>query len=231
MQPPVLKIWRVGHSRFSIEHYLVKYMSLRPLLAAAALALTPVLPLMMAAAPAHAQAVNGYKFLKAVEDRDGDEVTQMLELPGGTLINTRDGSNGKSAIHIVTQRRDLVWMNFMISKGARVDTADNAGNTALTIATDLRFLEGAQLLLDKGANVNLGGPRGETPLIKAVLNRDLPMVRLLVSRGADPDKTDSFSGNSARDLAKRDPRATAILQALDVPKPKTQKPLMGPGLN
>lgn len=205
-------------------------MSHRILFAAALLALTPTASLLIAA-PAHAQAVNGYKFLKAVEDRDGDEATKMLELPGGTLVNTRDSTTGRSAIHIVTQRRDLVWMNFMISKGARVDAADNAGNTALTIATDLRFLEGAQLLLDKGANVNLGGPRGETPLIKAVLNRDLPMVRLLVSHGADPDKSDSFSGNSARDLAKRDPRAAAILQALDAPKPKVQKPVMGPGLN
>ena len=205
-------------------------MSYRRLLTIAALTLAPAGPLMMAA-PAHAQAVNGYKFLKAVEDRDGDEVTKSLELPGGTLINTRDSTTGRSAIHIVTQRRDIVWMNFMLSKGARIDAADNAGNTALTIATDLRFLEGVQLLLDKGANVNQGGPRGETALIKAVLNRDLPMVRLLVSRGADPDKTDSFSGNSARDLAKRDSRAAAILQALDAPKPKSEKPVMGPGLN
>ena len=205
-------------------------MSYRHFFAALTLITAPAATVMVSA-PAYAQAVNGYKFLKAVEDRDGDAATSMLDMPGGTLVNTRDPSSGRSAIHIVTARRDLVWMNFMLSKGARVDAADNTGNTALIIATELRFMDGVQLLLDKGANVNLGGARGETPLIKAVLNRDLPMVRFLVSRGADPDKTDSFSGSSARDIAKRDPRASAILQALDVPKPKADRPMMGPGLN
>lgn len=205
-------------------------MSYRHLISAFALIVAPA-AIMVTPTPIQAQAVNGYKFLKAVEDRDGDAVTAMLQLPGGTLINTRDSSNGRSAIHIVTERRDLTWMNFMLTKGARVDATDNDGNTALIIATNLNFIDGVKLLLDKGANANLGGARGETPLMKAVLNRDLQMVRLLISHGANPDKTDSFSGSSARDLAKRDPRASAILQALEAPKAKSERPVMGPSMN
>ena len=184
------------------------------------------------AAPAtlSAQAVSGYKFLEAVKKREGDEVTKMLNMPGGTLINTRDIVSGESALHIVTQRRDLIWMNFVLEKGAKVDAIDNKGVTALLIATQLRFADGVTLLLNKGADVNKGDAQGQTPLIKAVLNRDLPMVRLLVARGANPDKSDSVTGLSARDQAKRDPRSAMILQAMTLAKPATTKPVMGPGI-
>jgi len=42
-----------------------------------------------AAAPVAAQMFSdGYEFLKAVDDRDGDAVTAMLDEPGTTIINT-----------------------------------------------------------------------------------------------------------------------------------------------
>ncbi len=179
---------------------------------------------------ASAQAVSGYKFLEAVKDRKGDDVTQMLNVPGSTLINTRDVMSGRTAMHIVTERRDLVWMNFLLSKGAKADAVDNQGITPLLIATQMRFTDGVTLLLDRGADVNKGDSQGQTPLIKAVLNRDLPMVRLLVSRGANPDKSDTVTGLSARDQAKRDPRAAMILQAMTVNKTNSAKPVMGPSI-
>lgn len=176
-----------------------------------------------------AQAVDGYKFLDAVKKRDGDAVTTMLNIPGN-IINTRDASNGRTAIHIVTERRDLNWMNFILGKGGRVDAEDNQGITPLLIATQLRYADGINLLLDKGANVNKGDGQGVTPLIRAVLNRDLPTVRLLVARGANADQSDSVTGLSARDQAKRDPRAAMILQALSAPKAAPARPVMGPSI-
>lgn len=177
-----------------------------------------------------AQAVSGYKFLEAVKSRDGDVATSMLNVPGSTLINTRDPGTGRTAIHIVTERRDIVWMNFLLSKGAKADAVDNQGTTPLLIATQLRHADGVILLLDKGADVNRGDGQGQTPLMRAVLNRDLAMVRLLVARGANPDKSDTVTGLSARGQARRDPRAGMILQALTVPKTAPAKAVMGPGI-
>lgn len=182
-----------------------------------------------APAMVQAQAVDGYKFLEAVKKRDGDAVTSMLNVPGN-IVNTRDISNGRTAIHIVTERRDLSWMNFILSKGGRVDAVDNNGITPLLIATQLRYADGITLLLDNGANVNKGDGQGVTPLIRAVLNWDLPTVRLLVARGANPDQSDTVTGLSARDQAKRDPRAAMILQALSAPKAAPQRPVMGPSI-
>ena len=83
-------------------------------------------------APASAQVFSaGYTFLKAVKDRDGDKVTEALNEPGNTLINSRDLSSGETALHIVTQRRDTVWIKFLSQKGANPNVADKTGTTPL----------------------------------------------------------------------------------------------------
>lgn len=178
----------------------------------AALLMIPVL--------AHAQFSDSYNFLKAVRDRDGQKVTQFVDQPGTTLINTRDGSTGETALHIVVARRDTAWLNFLLAKGAKPNLADNRGMTPLMQAVQLRFLEGVQLLLAGGAEVDRANDSGETPLIRAVQLRDLAMVRLLIARGADPDKADTLAGMSARDYARRDGRTPALMTALDAAKAK-----------
>src|SRR3546814_3279447 len=116
---------------------------------------------------AHAQFSDSYNFLKAVKDRDGDKVINLIGEPG-TIINTRDSTTGETALHIVIARRDAVWVNFLLGKGARPDIADNKGTTPLMLATQLRFLDGVQLLLANGAQVDKANDRGATPLIRAV---------------------------------------------------------------
>lgn len=179
----------------------------------------PLLVPALAPVLAYAQFSDSYKFLKAVRDRDGAKVTEFVNEPGATVINTRDNSTGETALHIVVTRRDAVWVSFMLAKGAKPNLTDNNGATPLMLATQLRFVDGARLLLENGAMVDKANDRGETPLIRAVQLRDLAMVRLLVANGANADKVDSLAGMSARDYAKRDSRATAILAALDAPKP------------
>ena len=174
--------------------------------------------LLMVPALAYAQFSDSYNFLKAVRDRDGQKVTEFVDQPGTTVINTRDGSTGETALHIVVARRDAVWVNFLLAKGAKPDLADNRGTTPLMQAVQLRFLDGARLLLSGGAQVDRANDSGETPLIRAVQLRDLPMVRLLIANGANPDKADRMAGMTARDYAKRDSRTPALLAALDAAK-------------
>src|SRR3546814_17426294 len=90
---------------------------------------------------AHAQFSDSYNFLKAVKDRDGDKVINLIGEPG-TIINTRDSTNGKNALHIVIERRDAVWVNFLLGKGGRPDSAANKGTTPRMLATHLHFLAG-----------------------------------------------------------------------------------------
>lgn len=165
----------------------------------------------LAAAPLQAQMQrDGYKFLEAVKKRQGDDVTQMIEEPGSILVNTRDVTSGETALHIVTQRRDAVWVRFLLSKGANPNIADKNGTTPLQLAAQLGFTEGVEILADRGAQVDVSNSTGETPLISAVHRRDSGLVRLLISKGANADRADN-SGRTARDYATlMGPRSTML---------------------
>jgi hypothetical protein len=149
--------------------------------------------------PAAAQLYSpGYEFLEAVKDRDGDTATEMLNEPGTTVMNTRDITSGDTGLHLVTARRDSLWVKFLLQRGANPNIRNNEGITPLQLATRLGFVEGAEMLIEGGAQVSVADQQGETPLIAAVHQRNIPLVRRLLSEGANPDRNDN-SGRSARD--------------------------------
>ncbi len=195
---------------------------------------TAILPLLAFAliAPviATAQFSESFNFLKAVRDKDGDKVTEVLSKPGSgaVIVNTRDPGTGETGLHIVTRRRDAQWLTFLLAKGANPDVRDTKGNTPLFVAAGLGWAEGIQLLLERRAGVDIADSSGETPLILAVQNRDLASVRLLLAGGANPNRPDNAAGLSARDYAKRDPRATAILKEIQDAKPVAKREMSGP---
>jgi len=182
--------------------------------------------LVATAMPALAQFSESTNFLKAVRERDSAKMTEIVSNASSTAINTRDRGSGEGALHILVRGRDLGWLNYLLSRGARPDLADNHGNTALAIAAQLGWVEGAEALLARRASVNAANGRGETPLIMAVHRRDAAMVRLLMSQGANPNWTDSAAGLSALDYARRDTRAGQILRLLQAPRPA--RPVAGP---
>lgn len=175
---------------------------------------------------ASAQFSDSYNFLKAVRDRDGAKATELLSRPGSVIVDTRDGSTGETALHIVVKRRDTTWLAFLLARGAKTELRDGQGVTPLIAATQISFVEGADLLLKSGAVVDGINGQGETPLILAVQSRDVPMVRLLLASGANPRKADRITGQSAMDYAIRDARAGVILKMLQEAKPA--KPVAGP---
>jgi ankyrin repeat protein len=182
--------------------------------------LAPLLAATFAAGPAYAQFSESFKFLEAVRKKEGAKVEQAINEPGSTIVNTRDSSTGETALHIVTQRRDLTWMSYLIGKGANVNARDGRGVTPLQIASNLGFVEGLQLLVEAHARIDDSNDAGETPLISAVHRRNVAMMRILLKAGADPDRKDN-SGRSARDYAALDGRDTPVMAAIDsFAKPK-----------
>ena len=152
-------------------------------------------------APAAAQTYSdGFLFLQAVDKSDIDKAEELLGKPGSTLINSRDLSTGETALHIAADRRDVVWLVYLLTRDANPNIADRRGVTPLMRASQLGFYEGIQHLVTKGARVDDANSTGETPLILAVHRRDTAMIRVLLRAGADPERTDN-SGRSARDYA------------------------------
>jgi hypothetical protein len=175
-----------------------------------------------ATAPLAAQRMSeGYNFLKAVRERDGEAVQAVVSNPGSIAINTRDPGTGEGALHILVQRRDLPWLAYLLGRGARADLQTNDGTTALALAAQVGWLEGAEQLLARGARVDLPNNRGETPLILSVQSRHLStaeriaMIRLLLRAGADPNRQDGFAGYSALEYARQDTRSPEILRTLE----------------
>lgn len=192
---------------------------------AAALALALLSPV-----AAQAQFSETYNFLKAVKDADGQKVTDLIQKPGSTVINSRDVTTGDTALHLVVARRDNTWLTFLLAKGANPNLTDNSGNTPLMDAVQARFAEGVQTLLAYNAQVDKANGSGETPLIRAVQLRDVALVRLLVAQGANADKRDSIAGMSARDYAQRDSRTPGLVEALSAAKSQAapKGPVQGP---
>lgn len=176
--------------------------------------------------PAAAQFRGGYAFLQAVDSRDGTKATDALK-DDSSLINTRHPDTGETALVIVTKRRDISWLRFLLSKDADPSIADRQGTTPLMHTALLNFTDGAQELIDRKAPVDQTNRRGETALILAVQSKNVAMVRLLVRNRANPDKTDHIAGMSARDYAKRDDRTGQILAVLDA-KPDAPIRDLGP---
>lgn len=175
---------------------------------------TAIAGLLVWAAPAQAQFSDGYEFLDAVKKKDGQEVTDMLAGPGSTLINTRDITTGETALHIVVNRRDRTWLEFLIARGANVNIRDARGVTPLVLACNLNFIEGVEVLVARGARVDEPSATGETPLIAAVHARNLELMRVLLRAGADPDRADN-SGRNARDYATLEGRNSPLLGVIE----------------
>lgn len=166
------------------------------------------------AVPAAAQLYSeGYQFLQAVKDRDGEKATEMLNTPGSTVVNARDLSSGETGLHYTVQRRDLTWTRWLLQEGANPNIADSTGRTPLAHAAQLNFLQGVEALVAGGARVDITNQTGETPLINAVHARNVELVEVLLRAGADPDRADN-TGRSARDYANERGANERVLAAI-----------------
>lgn len=145
---------------------------------------------------------DGYKFLKAIKDRDGDVATKMLSEPGSQIVNTRDITTGETGLHLVAQRRDVLWVRFLLQRGGNPNVRDNKGVTPLQISVRLGDIDSVEALIKGGAQVDISDRQGETPLMSAVHQRNVALVRALLEQGADPDVNDN-TGRSARDHVER----------------------------
>ena len=179
-------------------------------------------------APALAQIGSpGYRFLEAVRARDYNAANQLLS-DSSTIVNTREARTGESALLIVIERRDLPWLNMLLSRGGDANLGNRDGDTPLRRAVQLGWTDAIPYLSSHGVRINDSGPSGETALHFAVQRRDIAMVRALIAAGANPDISDNITGKTPRDLAREDTRTPAILAALDERPAAPPRAVAGP---
>jgi len=152
------------------------------------------------------------EFLTAVKDSEGSEAEKYIDRG---LINTKQRITGLTALHLVVERRDTLWLTYLLQKKARPDVKDKEGISPLIRAVELNFIEGVEKLLTYKASVDYPNRSGETALIKAVNLGRVDIIPILLKAGADPDRTDVIQGFSAREYATRDPRKQRLLSIIE----------------
>ena len=188
-----------------------------------------------ASAPVFAQglglnASDGEAFLKAIKDDDANKAVELAGQSGTRVVNYR-GYDGETPLNIVTRKRELDWVGFLLTRGADPNIADGKGDIPLTVAAEIGFEEGAAQLIRRGARVDGVNRRGETALAIAVQQRQPRLVELLLKAGANPDKGDHVTGYSPRDYAKRDTRNPQLLKLIETITPAGKKAVTGPKIN
>ena len=161
---------------------------------------------------------DGEQFISAVEKRDGNKATELLQ-NHPTIVDTKN-SRGDTGLIIAIRDSDSDWTAFLLNKGADPNTHGENGDTPLIAAAKSSFEDAARWLIGVDAEVDEANKSGETPLIIAVQRGDARLVKLLLEHGADPDRTDSVAGYSARDYANRNSRGREIQKLINDTKPK-----------
>src|SRR3546814_10991210 len=89
--------------------------------------------LLASATGVHAQLnySEGYKFLEAVRDAKGQDVTVLLAKPGTTVINSHHRKNGAGPLHLAVSRNDPNYLRFLLEHVANPDTRAHQGTAPL----------------------------------------------------------------------------------------------------
>ena len=199
--------------------------------------LAAIIALSLAASPAPVfaqglglNASDGEAFLKAIKNDDANKAVELASQPGARVVNYR-GYDGETPLNLVTRKRELDWVGFLLTRGADPNIADGKGDIPLTIAAEIGFEEAAAQLIRRGARIDGVNRRGETALAVAVQQRQPRLVELLLKAGANPDKGDHVTGYTPRDYAKRDTRNPQLLKLIETIKPAGKKAVTGPKIN
>ena len=135
------------------------------------------------------------------------EVVELLLQMDGIDLNSKDGTNGRSALSwaagngfdvivkllIKGTRSSLMGIiHLPFGEGAKVDSVDRYGRTPLSYAAWNGHVDIVKLLLKAGARVDSTDEIGGTPLSYAIYNGHEAVVKLLLKRGTQVDSKDNI---------------------------------------
>jgi len=142
---------------------------------------------------------NGWTPLHIAVLQSNKDVAELL-IAGGADVDAQNHNNWLTPLLIT--KGEISFAEFLIAKGASVDTKDEWGCTPIhraAMAGDTTF---ADLLIKKGANINEKIGNGCTPLFFAIRMQDAQTIRWFISRGADVNAKNIW-GQTPLDWAKR----------------------------
>lgn len=111
---------------------------------------------------------------------DREEAARLLaEDP--TLIAVTN-SIGETPLHFLVVEDDRPSVEWLMERGAEVDTRNNFGATPLMEAASLGYLEMCEFLLSRGADIEARSGDGDTALSEAAQSGQQAVVAMLLKR-------------------------------------------------
>ncbi|XP_023311977.1 uncharacterized protein LOC111692293 [Anoplophora glabripennis] len=157
--------------------------------------------------------------IEDVRVKDSDMTTFLLDILGNNIENTMvpyvaacTGSlsaleasieqgidvdykfeNGETLIFAAARGRQLHVIEYLVEKGANINSKDDRGRTALHLVSEKSCgVSTGKLLIELGIDVNTKDNSGETALHLAASGHDLDMIKLLLQSGANVNSMDQF---------------------------------------
>jgi ankyrin repeat protein len=166
--------------------------------------------LLEAGADADSPNADGQTALLAVARTGNVEAAELL-VKHGAKVDAKEKWGGQTALMWASARRHPKMMEFLISKGADVNShsidrdyqrhvtaegrpknLDSGGFTPLLYATRENCLACVKVLLDHKADINLPDPDGVSPMQLGILNSNWDLAKQLIEAGADVNQWDMF---------------------------------------
>lgn len=134
--------------------------------------------------------------IDAIKRNHMDDVSKFYN--EGVDINSHIQFFRETALMTACWQKNCEILEFIINKGADLNTATEVGNTALHICVLNLAKDCLELLLESGANVNIKNNFGNTPLMMACENQIFDYVEIMLNNGASLSE-ESWLGKTAFD--------------------------------
>lgn len=137
-------------------------------------------------------------------------------LKQGADINTRNYSD-YSALGIAAEKGHTKTVQYLLDRGAKIETKDNAGNTPLILAAHNDYpeiSETIQTLITYGAIIEAKNNNGETALIAATKHGRTAAINCLLDNGANSEARNN-TGRTALMIASYNNDANTVQSLLD----------------
>ena len=121
----------------------------------------------------------------------------VLEFPG--ILHAKNGI-GETVLHYLAVENKIVQVNWLLSKGANINTTNDFGDTPLSEASSLGYFELCRVLLEKGAVLCLKTPEGDTALSEAAINDHPKIVALLLNHIKTDEQLRNYFSNVTFDV-------------------------------
>ena len=119
---------------------------------------------------------------------------------------------GETALHYLAVEDQLPAVQWLVDRGAAVNTVNNVGTTPLSDAASLGYVEMVAYLLSAGARVDLPGETDPT-LHAAVRGANTRVVSMLLEAGGSANAVDKWKESALHVAAESDDRL-AVLRTL-----------------